>query len=364
MVANKKPVNYSDYLNLKTILSSQVLESEKRNMPAHDETLFIIIHQVYELWFKQILHELDDVLLMFRKNYVDEENIGIANARLDRIIEIQKILIDQIRILETMTPLDFLEFRDFLTPASGFQSFQFRLLEIKMGLKLEQRFPFNSQDYYNSFSAEEKKKLLDAEEQSSLLELVEKWLERTPFLKFENFDFAEFYRNVVQQILDNEKAEILSQTGISGQVMEARLRMVEDNKNHFNSMFDRKIHESMVAKGERVLSYKATMAALFINLYRDQPILHLPYQLLANLLDMDELFTTWRYRHSLMVLRMIGRKIGTGGSSGYEYLRSTAEKHKVFSDLFQLSTFLIPRSKLPRLPEGFLKNLGFYYSKK
>ena len=99
------------------------------------------------------------------------------------------------------------------------------------------------------------------------------------------------------------------------------------------------------------MSYTATLAALFINLYRDQPILHLPYRLLAEILDIDELLASWRYSHALMTLRMIGRKTGTGGSAGYGYLKSTADSHRVFADLFNLSTFLIPRSQLPELPE-------------
>ena len=89
--------------------------------------------------------------------------------------------------------------------------------------------------------------------------------------------------------------------------------------------------------------------------------LHLPYRLLTLLMDVDEHFTTWRYRHALMVHRMIGTKIGTGGSSGHDYLRQTAERHKVFSDLFNLSTFFIPRSRLPELPEAVRQKLGFHY---
>ena len=77
---------------------------------------------------------------------------------------------------------------------------------------------------------------------------------------------------------------------------------------------------------------------------------------------MDELFTTWRYKHALMVHRMIGAKVGTGGSSGHHYLMKTAEKHKVFKDLFDLSTYLIPRSELPELSEEMKRKLGFYYT--
>ena len=111
---NKKLLNYSDYLKLEDILNSQELKSAERGTPAHDEMLFIIIHQVYELWFKQVIHELNSVLVIFEKRSVVESDVSLAVARLDRIIEIQKILIDQVRVLETMTAMDFLEFRDCL----------------------------------------------------------------------------------------------------------------------------------------------------------------------------------------------------------------------------------------------------------
>ena len=128
-----KKLSYGDYLELDKILDSQSLKSEKNGNMVHDEMLFIIIHQTYELWFKQILHELDSIIEMFKGNYVEEENTGIVVSRLGRIIEIQKLLIDQVSILETMTPMDFLEFRDLLSPASGFQSIQFRKIENKLG---------------------------------------------------------------------------------------------------------------------------------------------------------------------------------------------------------------------------------------
>ena len=111
-MSEKTPLNYSDYLKLDDILNSQELKSAERGTPAHDEMLFIIIHQVYELWFKQVLHELDSILNIFRQEKVVESDVSLAVSRLNRIIEVQKILIDQIRILETMTAMDFLEFRD------------------------------------------------------------------------------------------------------------------------------------------------------------------------------------------------------------------------------------------------------------
>src|SRR5215470_4039776 len=131
------PVDYAEYLKLDRLLSSQEPKSAAYGRPAHDEMLFIVVHQAYELWFKQILHELDSVLALFRADSVDERSIGTAVSRLDRIVEIQKLLVDQLRVLETMTPLDFLDFRDMLVPASGFESVQFRLIENKLGLARE-----------------------------------------------------------------------------------------------------------------------------------------------------------------------------------------------------------------------------------
>ena len=102
-------------------------------------------------------------------------------------------------------------------------------------------------------------------------------------------------------------------------------------------------------------------AALFITLYQDEPILHMPFQLLNTLLEIDECMTLWRYRHSLMVHRMIGARIGTGGSSGFHYLKSTATRHRIFKDFFNLSTFLIPRVRMPELPQSVKSALDFSY---
>ncbi|MEO8448023.1 MAG: tryptophan 2,3-dioxygenase family protein, partial [bacterium] len=133
-------------------------------------------------------------------------------------------------------------------------------------------------------------------------------------------------------------------------------------KEKFEALLDENKHNEFIKDGHRRLSHKSTLAALFINLYRDEPILHLPFRFLTYLVDVDELFTTWRYKHALMVHRMIGAKVGTGGSSGHHYLMQTAEKHKVFKDLFDLPTYLIPRSALPELPEDMKLKLGFNYT--
>src|SRR6266478_3862753 len=103
----RAPLYYADYIQLDRLLDIQRLESERRGKPAHDEMLFVIVHQTYELWFKQILWELDAVLAFFRSSTVREEDVGRAVSHFDRIVEIQRVLIQQVDVLETMTPLDF-----------------------------------------------------------------------------------------------------------------------------------------------------------------------------------------------------------------------------------------------------------------
>lgn len=363
MKNDRSPLYYSDYIQLNKLLNLQNPKSEEDGQGlAHDEMLFIIVHQVYELWFKQILHELDSVIEIFQADRIPEKQIGVAVARLERITEIQKLLIDQLEVLETMTPLDFLEFRDYLFPASGFQSWQFRLMENKLGLQPEQRMLFDKQAYFARLSKEHQEIILASEQMPSLFDLVEAWLERTPFLEFGEFNFWEHYQQAVEDMLGREEHTIRTNPILSEKDREEELRELQMTRRSFEALFDPEKHRALVDKGARRLSHKATQAALLINLYRDEPMLHLPFQLLTTLIDVDELLTAWRYRHAQMVQRMIGSKIGTGGSSGHSYLRRTADAHKIYTDLAELSTYLIPRSALPELPQEVRKQLDFYYS--
>lgn len=357
------PVSYSDYLKTRELLGLQKLRSEELTKTcAHDEMLFIITHQTYELWFKQILTELDSVLTLFRKERMDEIEMGCAVSRLRRITEIQKLLIQQVTVLETMTPLDFLDFRDMLYPASGFQSTQNRLIENKLGLKAEQRLQFNSAPYHSFVNEEEQKEMLKAQNESSLFELVDKWLARTPFLKTGGFDFWKHYRSAVERLFQEDLDVVKNHPQLKPDAREKSVEEIKASQETFKSLFDEKKYEELQASGAFRLSYEAVHGALLIQLYRDQPAFNLPFQLLTALQDIDELMTMWRYRHSLMAHRMLGRKIGTGGSAGASYLKGATEKHRVFGDFFNLATFLIPRSRLPELPESLREKLGFFYA--
>ncbi len=355
------PVHYHSYLELDKILNAQHERSgEFEAQPAHEEMLFIIVHQAYELWFKQIIHELASVAAMFRGEEVDERSIGTAVGRLNRVIEIEKLLIQQISVLETMTPLDFLDFRSYLVPASGFQSFQFRKVEVMLGLPEKQRMTYNNKPYHAEFPENQQLELAELSK-STLFDLLEDWLERTPFLQLGDFDFLEKYRLAVQQMLARER-EALEHAGLPEASKNMRLQMLSGTNDYFQAVLNPEAHAAAQAAGSVRLSYRASVAALFIHLYRDEPILHMPFNLLQAVSEIDELLTAWRYRHAQMVLRMLGRKVGTGGSSGHEYLHATAVKHHIFNDLHNISTLLIPRSDLPKLPAKLRRQLGFVYS--
>ncbi|MET0243790.1 MAG: tryptophan 2,3-dioxygenase family protein [Flavitalea sp.] len=343
-------MHYHDYLHLDKILSAQQPESEKLGKPAHDEMLFIVIHQAYELWFKQLMFELDSILAIMKKPAINDNSpeLQTVTHRTGRMITILKLLVHQIDIMETMTPMDFLEFRDMLRPASGFQSWQFKLLEAKLGLGFDDR--FGQQYYVSQLKPSEVEKIREGEKEVPLIELVNSWLERMPFFEevpnwidFESLNpddlhtpgvFWKDYRAIYASGLSEAEAGNLA-------------------------WFDKMFGDAEDAETTRKLSPKAAKAALFIMLYRGYPLLHIPFELLNNLLEIDEQLSTWRYRHMSMVHRTIGTRVGTGGSTGRDYLKGALEKHHIFGDIARLTSFLIERSRLPKLGRKMEARLGF-----
>jgi tryptophan 2,3-dioxygenase len=361
MAMDNRSVYYADYLQLDKLLSAQNLESARDDNLQHDEMLFIIVHQAYELWFKQILWELDDVLAMFGGERVAEGDMGRVVARLRRITEIQQLLIQQISVLETMTPLDFLDFRDYLFPASGFQSAQFRLVENKLGMRPEDRLLLEGGTYTERFDEDDRSTVVESESQTSLFDEVDKWLARTPFLEQGDFKFWEAFQNTVRGRLEADREVIRSNPNLNEQQRSGQLKDFELTMRQYEAVFDPEKHKSMARAGHRRLSHRAFQAALFINLYRDLPALQEPHRMLELLMDIDENFTAWRYRHAQMALRMIGRRIGTGGSAGAKYLEKSAERSRVFSDLFNITTFLVPHKERPALPDEVVEAMKFRY---
>ncbi len=352
---------YSDYLQLDKILGSQHPESFKNNNePAHDEMLFIIIHQSYELWFKQILFELDYILKVFGKEVINDnsEDLNLVLHRLKRVIKIFELLNQQVSILDTMTPLDFLEFRNLLIPSSGFQSAQFRLIEATLGLQMDSR---HQQDYYKrtnagGFTQSDYARINEKEAAQNLAYLINNWLERIPFFE------AQFWKNYTPLYSNAAAAHVFwsdYRQMYKNSLTEREAGKIVD----FDFIFFNKIPPENVSENFNQLrsnfSAAALRAALFIMLYRDFPVFQTSYQILDALIEIDHLLSNWRHKHLIMVRRMIGMRVGTGNTSGAGYLEGALNKHYVYRDLAGLSTYLIERRNLPKLPDELIKHLSF-----
>jgi tryptophan 2,3-dioxygenase len=273
-------------------------------------------------------------------------------------------LLHQVDVLETMTPLDFLDFRDLLVPASGFQSLQFRLIENRLGVDPASRPLIGGGVYTTRFTADHRAVIEQSERRPTLFSGVEAWLERTPFLRFADYDFWREYRAAVERSQAADRLLIEEDPRLDEEERSRRLDVFDRSTAHFAAAFDPAAYERHDPGYRPRLSHRAFEAALLINLYRDEPIVQLPFRLLATLMDVDEGLTNWRYRHALMVRRMIGSRMGTGGTSGGDYLDDSAKHSRVFTDLFNLSTFLLPRADIPPLPAEVERAMGFYLAGK
>jgi tryptophan 2,3-dioxygenase len=252
---------YGEYLKIDELLT---LQRPLSDGPEHDEMLFIVIHQVYELWFKQVLHEVDHLEALLIAG--DGRH---ARHTLKRILTILKVMVGQIDILETMTPLEFLSFRDRLESGSGFQSYQFRELEFALGVKNPKaldRYPAGSEGRTRLEKRLKAPSLWDA------------------FLKH------------------------LAANGVA-------------------------VPKSDLARdiSQRVQPSEALRPVL-VDVYRNK---HDLADLCERFVDLDEGLMEWRYRHVKMVQRTIGTKMGTGGSAGAEYLKTTLDQ-PLFPDLWAI----------------------------
>lgn len=341
----QRPVNYGEYLRLPEILAAQ---SPGRPLLHHDEMLFIIVHQVYELWFKLILHELTaarDLLVGLPapggRRRVPESDIPRIVAHLTRVIETQRILLDQFRVIETMPPLHFLAFRDRLAPASGFQSVQFRELEALAGLAEAERADSPAGSLAEPFSEAERRRVAARRRETSLATALVDWLSRTPvelaFPGFREAFFAAFRTWVTEQAALHRQSAHLNPAQVAA--IEARLHGQVDACRRF-------------LEGEDEPTGRAHAAFVFITTYRTEPLLVWPHALIERIVEFEENLRKWRFAHARMVERMIGVRTGTGGSPGVDYLDHTAFRYRLFGNLLIGRSFLVPRERLPDLPSA------------
>lgn len=262
----KKDMTYGEYLHLDQILSSQ-----ERLSGHHDEMLFIIIHQVSELWMKLTLHELTAAI-----DAIDKGEMQSAFKKLARVTKIQSQIIQAWDVLSTMTPAEYLEFRDSLGKASGFQSYQYRLIEFSLGYKSSHILKIYEKD------AEVHAMLKDALNQPSIYDVAIRALAKAGFA-------------INPELLDRDF--------------------------------------SVTYAGD------PTVEAAWEAVYRDVDKYWDLYQLAEKLVDVEDWLQQWRFRHMKTVERIIGFKTGTGGSSGVNYLRHVLD-HRFFPELWDLRTKL------------------------
>jgi len=233
-----------------------------------------------------------------------------------------------------------------LRPASGFKSWQFKKLEATLGLKFESR---HGKEYYISQLKENEVDIIkDAEKTDSVIDLLNSWLERMPFINDNAYwtNYQPISGNPQSPVFWNDYEYIYVNS------------LAEAEKN--NQLFFKQIFNGEATGSERLLSAKACRSALFIMLYRDFPVFQNSFQILDTLVDIDNQLAGWRHAHYRMVRRMIGMRVGTGNTSGSGYLEGAVSKHYVFRDIAGLSTYLIERQKLPRLPEELIRKLSFF----
>lgn len=259
-------MTYGEYLNLEPLLSSQ-----KRLSEHHDEMLFIIIHQVSELWMKLILHELRAAI-----QSIQDDDFSPAFKMLARVSRIQTQIIQAWDVLSTMTPAEYMEFRGELGQASGFQSYQYRMIEFALGYKTKHPLAINKKD----------------------------------------------------PVIHRELTEALHAPSLYDVSIHALAKAgFPINKN----VLDRDLTEAYQPD--------ASVEAAWLAVYQDVDTYWDLYQLAEKLVDIEDCLQQWRFRHMKTVERIIGYKPGTGGSSGVNYLKKVLD-HRFFPELWELRTKL------------------------
>lgn len=351
------PTHYGSYLGIEQLLNLQdgpaLGKSTGKGLVHHEELTFIVVHQVFELWFKLVTADMvqSREYLTILASGSNTDAAMAANlvtkclAYLRRTEAIFHHAVGAFGIMETMHPADFVEFRDYLVPASGFQSVSFRSLEQLLGVQNETRLKVNNLPVFSYLTETEQAQLAEEGKAPSINDLVVRMLARTPVPE----TFLQVYLETTRKVLeeqqyviaraakDDPKAKALIDAGV--EKMEATLKDPV--------AWSEGLH--LEGEGASEEYRKAVIAALFITSYRHEH----QYSSLATLLDsliaVEEAMLLWRGRHTHMAERMIGRRSGTGGtSSGVGYLDLT-RRYRIFHSLWLVRKMFVRASALPPL---------------
>jgi tryptophan 2,3-dioxygenase len=355
----RKPTAYWDYIKVEELLSLQGgLEGDDRSL-SNDEVMFITIHQIDELWMRLALRELVAARDLFKQAPVPEQSLAAAVRGIARMTEIFGQLAAHFALMETMTTRDYLAFRDKLSPASGFQSAQLREIEILMGLPDDMRIPLGSERGYmhmlrnhdgspTSASRRVEARLAD---RPTLLDAVNTWLYRTPI-----------QGSTPSQPDDEIRVRAFIDAYCAGHELSTReaLSLARDvahtdaDAERLTARFEGEIRSTRaflsaaeVPEGERRVVSRVRAALVFIESYRELPLLAWPRAVIDALVAFEQSFVIFRQRHARMVERVIGRRTGTGGSAGVDYLDQTALRYRIFRDVWAVRTLLVQERALP-----------------
>ncbi len=348
---------YWDYIRVEDLLALQGgVEGDDRRL-SNDEVTFITVHQVFELWFKLVIRELECLRDTFAEEYVPEQKMSDAARSLDRIRRILLVANEHWTVMESLSTRDYLDFRDKLFPASGFQSAQMREMEILLGLEESARIGLGGDGAWrkalrmmdgSASSALERveRRLAEA---TTLKQAVDGWLYRTPIRGSTATDPGD------QAVVDSFAEEYVGHLNANIQeAMSERLdaRMPAEEQDGIRHRYEREMEQAaqwILPDDRRLRRIRA--AILFIESYRDLPLLSWPREILERIVEVEQALLIFRQRHARMVERIIGRRVGTGGSSGVDYLDETAIAYRVFGDLWTARTFLLRQEDLPPLED-------------
>lgn len=356
--------NYWDYLHIEELLGLQDgLEGDEAQLSNH-EVLFIVVHQVFELWFKLVLRELTTARDLLDQNPVPDQDMSLLVAGLSRTRVIFDQAVAHFSVMETLTTRDFLDFRDKLLPASGFQSAQMRELEVLLGLKDEDRISLGAHGGYLKAlrdSDGSHSSALDRVERRkasgrSLADVLDDWLARTPIRGSSPGDAGD--DAVVASFIADFIASLRAEHG-DLHVLAARQSPTVEGRAKLVARYEESIESARAyleaddaPEEERMRRRRIRAALVFIESYRELPLLAWPRAVLSGFVALEQSVVMFRQRHARMVEREIGRRVGTGGSAGVDYLDQTALRYRVFRDLWAARTILIRKDAVPPLADG------------
>ena len=339
---------YWDYLKLDKLLNLQNGLDQNESQLLPDELHFIIVHQIFELWFKLILSELRLVRDALVTPDSPEVPIPGVLRRLDRINRILGSAAQQWEVMETISPQEFLAFRDKLFPASGFQSFQFPEIEILLGLEealLATTGATRSLDHIRTMASQSAagahawSRIENVRREKTLRTALYEWLERWPIPRMSD-DFLRSYLGAVRGYYAAQERQLMQAPDASRADIEARFAASYREAEEFLLAMD-----SPESDRQRVRRIRAGI--LHIETYSQPPALNWARMVISSVLDLESALLLWRTRHARVAERVIGRRVGTGGGS-VSYLDQTLAL-RVFTDFWAARTHVLPHHFAPAI---------------